>query len=437
MQSSRSDDLSAAVPKPPSMMDEEMADAVPTARNFGSAPAPTFPEGGAKAWSVVFGAWLVHMCTFGYTSSFGIYQSFYQQNQLADKSSFDIAWIGSLSFCFLFAAGFVSGPLFDRYGARVILIPATVGYTSAIMFTSVCTKYYQFILAQGVYGGICSGMLFSPVMAAVGHYFQKKRGLAVGIVTTGSSVGGTFFPIILQKCFAGRVGFAWGVRTLGFVQLLLLSMGCVLVVERLPPRRGHVYAPKAFLQTSYVLLIVGSWFVLWGLVVIYFFLCDYALHYVHASSSMSFYFLSILNAATLFGRLMFGRLGDRIGFISSFVMVAFIDAVLVFCWTAAKTNAGLTIWCIVFGFISGGVFSLFPAAFAFISPQPQLIGAYLGQGMLFFGLACLTGSPITGAIITSHGYLPASMFGGASFLLGTVLLLAARYTYQPQWLKKA
>jgi len=32
---------------------------------------PTFPEGGRKAWLVVFGAMIVNGCSFGYASSFG------------------------------------------------------------------------------------------------------------------------------------------------------------------------------------------------------------------------------------------------------------------------------------------------------------------------------------------------------------------------------
>jgi nitrate/nitrite transporter NarK len=55
--------------------------------------------------------------------------------------------------------GLVIGPLYDSYGARPIVIPGTLIYVLAFMFTSLATKRYQFILAQGVMFGIGNSML--------------------------------------------------------------------------------------------------------------------------------------------------------------------------------------------------------------------------------------------------------------------------------------
>ena len=53
----------------------------------------------------------------------------------------------------------VVGPAFDKYGARRIMIPGTIIYVVSLMLTSLCTKYYQLILAQGVLYGIGDSML--------------------------------------------------------------------------------------------------------------------------------------------------------------------------------------------------------------------------------------------------------------------------------------
>ncbi|KAJ5499980.1 hypothetical protein N7453_009031 [Penicillium expansum] len=66
--------------------------------------------------------------------------------------------------------------------------------------TSLCKEHYQFMLALGILGGLTDGIMFSPAMAAVSHYFQAKRGAALGITVTSSSLGGVIFPIALSKC---------------------------------------------------------------------------------------------------------------------------------------------------------------------------------------------------------------------------------------------
>jgi hypothetical protein len=78
-----------------------------------------YPEGGAQGWLVAAGAAGVLFSTMAYTNSFGIFESYYRENQLRDESTAKIACIGSLQAFLMFSAGSVGGPLFDRYGAFV------------------------------------------------------------------------------------------------------------------------------------------------------------------------------------------------------------------------------------------------------------------------------------------------------------------------------
>ncbi|EPE04549.1 monocarboxylate permease-like protein [Ophiostoma piceae UAMH 11346] len=172
-------------------------------------PKLNFPEGGSRAWSVVVGSFCISFCTFGYLNAYGVYQNYYSTHQLMDKSASTIAWIGSVQTCLLLGGGIIGGPLFDRYGATVIW-PAAIAFVFSIMMTSLCKEYYQFMLAQGILGGLSDGIMFSPAMAAVSHYFHARRGAALGITVTGSSLGGVIFPIAMSRMFAiESLGFAW------------------------------------------------------------------------------------------------------------------------------------------------------------------------------------------------------------------------------------
>ena len=78
-----------------------------------------FPDGGFEAWLVVLGAFVALFCSFGYLNAFGVYEAYYQEFILPDKSASAISWIGSIQVCLLFCTGVFAGSAFDRYGAPV------------------------------------------------------------------------------------------------------------------------------------------------------------------------------------------------------------------------------------------------------------------------------------------------------------------------------
>ena len=78
--------------------------------------------GGLDAWLVVLGAWCGYFVTFGWMNSVGIFQEYYQQNQLSNYSSSTIAWIPSTEIFMLFAGGSICGKIFDSFGPRNLLL---------------------------------------------------------------------------------------------------------------------------------------------------------------------------------------------------------------------------------------------------------------------------------------------------------------------------
>ncbi|GAB7353672.1 hypothetical protein MBLNU459_g4078t1 [Dothideomycetes sp. NU459] len=410
----------------------------PDQSDLGKAGPPPCPEGGLQGWLVVVGAMMIMGCCFGYVSSFGIFETYYLQNQLSHKTSSDIAWIGSCLLCFQFASGLIAGCLFDRYGARVLIVPASLAYVLSMMMTSICKEYYQFILAQGILGGISSGFLFTPAMGAVNHYFMKKRGAALGCVAVGSSIGGVVFPIVLENTFYSRkVGFGWGVRIAGFGTLVFLSVACVLIKERLGPRKGSFFILSAFLQPSYSVLVAGIFLLIWGMFIPFFFVSEYAIKVVHMSDSMAFYLLAILNGLSAFGRITSGLTADKLGWLNLLSVFGLANGILIFCWPSTHTNAGLIVWTATFGFFSGAIYALFPASLASVTPEPCMIGAYIGQAMAVLAIGALTGSPIAGAIIAKSGFRASTYFAGTSMLVGSVMIMAARFLHRPSLMVKA
>ena len=94
-----------------------------------------------------------------------------------------------------------AGDPFDRDPEiSVVLVAASV-------ITAECKEFWQLLLCQGILTGFAGGMNFAPVPAIVSQWFEKRRPLAFSIVSTGTSLGGTVFPIITRNLIE-LIGYA-------------------------------------------------------------------------------------------------------------------------------------------------------------------------------------------------------------------------------------
>lgn len=119
----------------------------------------------------------------------GAYQTYYQQDLLRNKSASNISWIGSIQAGLLMFVSVFAGPLYDYGYLRMLVLTGSFLVTFGMMMTSLCTAYWQLVLAQGFIIGIGNGCLFVPSVALLPTYFTARRGLAMGIAASGSSVG--------------------------------------------------------------------------------------------------------------------------------------------------------------------------------------------------------------------------------------------------------
>lgn len=134
---------------------------------------------------------------------------------------------------------------------------------------------------------IACGCISATTPAVIAHWFKKRRGLAMGIVATGASIGGTVLPIATRQlipkvgcvlplvmydvtCLINWHRFRWTVRIIGFILLANLTIAaCVcsifflycnpltviiqLLKRRLPPKKvsGGLVNIRAFKNIGY------------------------------------------------------------------------------------------------------------------------------------------------------------------------------------------
>ena len=71
------------------------------------------------------------------------------------------------------------------------------------------------------------------------------------------------------------------------------------------------------------------------------------------TASNAFYLLPILNAGSAFGRVLPNIFVDKIGALNMCIPCVLIASILGFAWIVIKDTAGLVVFCLLYGFVSG------------------------------------------------------------------------------------
>lgn len=130
----------------------------------------------------------------------------------------------SLSLVAMVLALPVIGRLVDRYGARRVILPAAIIFgVSLISFSLSSLGHWHFYFVYLVLGLIGAGTAPVPYNSVLSHWFDKKRGLALGLATIGIGLSTVIMPSLAHALITA---FGWrGAYTL---------LGLLVVVVTVP-----------------------------------------------------------------------------------------------------------------------------------------------------------------------------------------------------------
>jgi len=411
----------------------------------------TYPEGGLRAWLVVLGSWCGLFCALGLLNSLATFQAYLTTHHLIEGDEGKIGWIFSLHTFVAFFCGIYVGPVFDKHGPRWLILAGSLLLCGGLICLSFSMStfcllfpgdpnlreltidwyidYWEILLSFGGLCGFAASLLFSPSIAAVGHFFQAKRGAATGIAATGAGLSGVVIPLVMKVLF-DRIGWAWAVRTLGLIMLILCVMATFLIRSRLPPLLGARPHPdiRIFKQVPFFLTTLGIFLVEFSIFVPYTYISSYMLAQGF-DTGFSYNMLSILNAGGIVGRIAPGYLADRIGSFNCNIMAALLSAVtcLAVWLPAGHTTTGVVVFAALIGFSSGANIMSSPVCVGKLC-KTQEYGRYYATTYSVVSFACLISIPIAGEIVeaSSGEYQGLIIFNGCTYLGGFVVLMAAK-----------
>ncbi|THY81135.1 MFS general substrate transporter [Aureobasidium pullulans] len=406
-------------------------------REDGPSDPDDIPNGGLVAWLQVLGAFFLWFNTWGLVNAYGSFGTYYELGPLHEYPASTIAWIGSIQAYLMLFTGALTGPLFDAGHFRILLIVGSSLIVLGMTTTSVSTKLWQIMLSQAFAVGIGQGCLFSPSLAVLSTYFSEKRFfIAMGLAAAGSGLeqraaayqieGGTIYPIVFHT-LEPNLGFAATTRVIAYIAAGTLVISNMVIRVRTPPtQRRQIFDMAAWKEPAFTVYVIGSMIAFLGTWTPFVYIEVYALEYGITSGKLAFYLLPIITAGSIFGRIGPNLIAARIGLFNVVIPCVAITGVLAFCFIVAKTQESLIAVSCLYGFFSGSIVSIIPALGVSISPSRAVIGTRIGMACATIGLGMLAGTPISGAILSHHGFTATWAFSGTVALLGACFLTAAR-----------
>ncbi|MGE5271313.1 MAG: MFS transporter [Thiohalocapsa sp.] len=351
----------------------------------------------------------------------------------------------ALSFGGIFSALMVPvfGWLMDRYSIRKIALPGIVVYVAAMALLAISPKSLLafallFALAEGT-SAIQTPIGYAKAIAA---WFDRRRGLALGIAMGGVGLGGFVMPQLAEALIER---FTWRGAYLGLAMLTaVVALPAVALWIREPrPGEGERGGPMTRAKIAALpgltvreVLATGRF---WMLLSIFFLvgiavngsaahvvplLTDAGIPRAQAAATMGMFGL-----ATLCGRLLAGWLVDRF-FAACVATVLFLAPIAGFAFLYTAHGVLPTIGVVLLGLGLGTEIDLIAFLVSRYFGQKSF-GQLYGYCFMLFGFGSAAGRFLGGYLYQlAHSYGPALIGASVALVISVVLVnLLGAYVY--------
>lgn len=128
----------------------------------------------------------------------------------------------------------ITGWLLDRYGTRAVAAGGIILFAGGLLALSLVrdlTDYYLAFALMGLVSGSTNAIAYARAIAL---WFDRRRGLALGLATSLQGVGAALLPLIIQGVIAAE-GWRGAVQVVAGLQILV-CLPLVLALVRDDPK---------------------------------------------------------------------------------------------------------------------------------------------------------------------------------------------------------
>ncbi len=399
-------------------------------------------------WVVVAALLVIATFTYGLDNSFGVFlksiESEFGLSRAVTSSVFSIHMVLGIIFSLL------GGWALDRYGPKITIFFMGLFTGLSLLLTSQTNASWQIFITFGLLLSVGTGPAYIVIMATVSRWFDRKRGLALGIAGSGAGLATIFivpFATYLISSFNWRIAYiAIGLMTWLIViplsrlvrknphEIGVLPDGVKLGVDKIETGRTEIDGKQSNTQPTDSSLLQAArtrnfWFlaIIW---LLYSFCLFLVLTHIvpHAtdigiSAMKAATVLSLIGGSNIAGRLLIGKVSDNIGRKATAITCALLVAGAMIWLIWSQDLWMLYLFAIVFGFFFGG---LDPIITALIGDTFGLrsIGVIMATLNVAFGIGAASGPYAGGLIFDVSGSYSIAFLAGALAMLTVALFTA-------------
>ncbi|KAM0263920.1 hypothetical protein ACHAQJ_000955 [Trichoderma viride] len=390
----------------------------------------------------------------GINFAFGVFQAVFETLSQQPNTPFtgaspaEIDLIGTLSISLMtIGAPFVVAWA-KRFSPKLVSLIGAIIFSAALILASFGKALWHFELAQGVLLGLGTCMSYMVAVTIAPTWFTTRRGLALGIITSGTGIGGLVWAPAL-KAAIDSMGYRNAMRLAGGIAFGLNVMAS-FAMDWEPETKARIEienGTRTGRMDGILKVPIVDWrvartrkFAAQALGAIFqsavyylplFFFATYA-RSLGYSDTAGANFIAVSNACNAIGKISIGYAADHLGRLNALVITTIISAIATVSFWLPSTLSGdlatsqslFITYSILYGIFASAYVALFPASLVELFGVQNFASV---NGVLYMirGMASLVGTPVGGLLIRSHSTgSPARSYEGTS-LLTTVLLFAA------------
>ncbi|KAG6935978.1 solute carrier family 16 member 12 [Chelydra serpentina] len=424
------------------------------------------PPDGGWGWMIVVGCFLVTICTRAVTRCISIFFVEFQTYFAQDYAR--TAWIHSIADCATMLCAPLGSFISNHLSCQVGIMLGGLLASAGLILSSFATSLEHLYFSLGVLTGLGFALCYSPAIAMVGKYFNKKKALAYGIAMSGSGIGTFILAPVVQLLIEQ---FSWRGALLILGGFVLNLCVCGALMRPITLKEDHKHPPE-FLEQEYVseaqkqdlkqlsicsplikawsheglcccswqeynfllmpdfmVLAVSVLFMAYGCSPLFVYLVPYALS-VGVSHQQAAFLMSILGVIDIVGNITFGWLTDR-RCLKKYRYICYLFAVgmdgLCYLFLPVLQSFPMLVpFSFTFGYFDGAYVTLIPVVTADVVGTASLSSA-LGVVYFLHALPYLVSPPIAGWLVdTTRSYTASFILCGFSMMFSSTLLCFAR-----------
>ena len=327
-----------------------------------------------------------------------------------------LAWLGTA------VGGIAMGTIAERIGVRWTVAFGGVMVAVGLVIASGGSAW-QLIVGHGVFIGLLGNAgLNAPLYVYVSRWFDRRRGTALALISSGQSVAGTIWPSVFAQAIAA---YGWQQTMLMFAGLeVLLVAPVALLVLREPPEAAFAGIAASGPRVGDTVLGLRPNVALLLLAIAGFCCCvPMAMpqgHLVAFCSDVGIAptqgaaMLSVLLGCAFFSRQFWGWMADRIGGLHTILAGSVIQFVAMTGFLLTRNELGLFGVSILFGFGFSGMIPAYVLAVRELFPAAEAKWR-VPSLLLFSGSGMAAGGWLAGWIFDHAGFYGAAFAVGLAF----------------------